>query len=74
MIIQNFKTTNVPILGLPFGSSRKMCPLDATNTEIHRIYYREGSGASSQRLQAGVKLVLEIVLTKYATPFTFNLH
>jgi hypothetical protein len=39
-------------LGLPFGSLGKKCHLDIALTESHWIYYREGSGASSQRFQA----------------------
>jgi hypothetical protein len=50
MNVQNFETTKVPILGLPFGSIRKKCYLDVALVESHKVYYREGSGASIQRL------------------------
>jgi hypothetical protein len=51
-----FKTIKVPIFGLPFGSPTlggpgKKCHLDVAPTENHKIYYKEGSCASSQRLQ-----------------------
>jgi hypothetical protein len=41
----------VSILGLPFGSPEKKCHLDVALTESHIAYYKEGNGASSQRLQ-----------------------
>jgi len=50
MNIQNFETRRVPVLGFPFGNLGKKCHLDVAPVESHRIYYREGSGASSQRL------------------------
>jgi hypothetical protein len=50
MNIQSFGITIIPILGLPLGSPRKKCHLDVALAKSHRIYYREGSGASSQRL------------------------
>jgi hypothetical protein len=52
MSIQNFKTTKVSILRLPFGSPEKKCHLDVGLVENHQIYYREENGASSQRLWA----------------------
>jgi hypothetical protein len=52
MSIQNFKTTKVSILRLPFGSPEKKCHLDVGLVESHQIYYREENGASSQRLWA----------------------
>ncbi len=52
MNVQFFGTRRVLILGLPFGSSEKKCHLDVGLMESHKIYYREGSGASSQRLWA----------------------
>jgi len=51
MSVQNFGTIKIPILGLPLGSPEKKCHLDVTLVESHIIYYRKGSGASSQRLQ-----------------------
>jgi hypothetical protein len=50
MNIQSLEITKVSILGLPFGSIGKKCHLDVAFTESHRVYYKEGSGASSQRL------------------------
>jgi hypothetical protein len=38
--------------GPNFGSLKKKCHLDVTPIESHKVYYREGSDASSQRLQA----------------------
>jgi hypothetical protein len=52
MNIYIFVTTKVPILGLPFGSPKEKSHLDIVPVEMHKMYYREGSGASSQRLQA----------------------
>jgi hypothetical protein len=37
----NFKT--------PTWESWEKCHLDVTHVESHKIYYKEGSGASSQR-------------------------
>jgi hypothetical protein len=51
MNVQNFGITKVLILGLPLGSLKKKCHLDVALVERHKIYYREGSGASSQRFQ-----------------------
>jgi hypothetical protein len=50
MNIQRFETTKVPILGLALGSPRKKCHLDLAPIESHKVYYRDGRGASSQRL------------------------
>jgi hypothetical protein len=38
------------VLGLPFGSSGEKWHLDVVPEEKQRVYYKEGSGASSQRL------------------------
>jgi hypothetical protein len=46
MNIQSFKTVKVLILGLSFGNPRKKCHLDVAPMKNHRVYYREGSGAS----------------------------
>jgi hypothetical protein len=35
-----------------FGTLDKKCHLNVTLTESHKIYCKEGSGASSQKLQA----------------------
>jgi len=48
--------------------------LDVVLAERHKVYYSEGSGVSSQRLWAHVKLVLEIVPIKSTTPLSSNLH
>jgi hypothetical protein len=34
-----------------FGIPNKKCHMDLAPMESHRIYYKEGSGASSQKLQ-----------------------
>jgi hypothetical protein len=73
MNIQIFRTTKVPILGLPFRSPEKKWHLDVAIAKNHRIYYKQGSGASSPKVKGCVKLVFEVVLTKFATPFLFNL-
>jgi hypothetical protein len=52
MSVQNSKTTRVLILGLPLGSAEEKWHLDVVPMERHRVYNREGSGASSQRLLA----------------------
>jgi hypothetical protein len=52
MNVQIFETIKVPIMRLPFRSLEKKCHLDVAPTKNHRIYYREGSGLSSQRLWA----------------------
>jgi len=51
MNISNFGISKVPILGLSLGSLKKKCHLDVTPMKSDRIYYREGSGASSQSYQ-----------------------
>jgi hypothetical protein len=51
MSIQIFRTTKVPILGLPLGNLGKKYHLDEAHAENHIVYYREGSGASSHRLR-----------------------
>jgi len=52
MNVQNFWITKDPILGFPFKSLEKKCHLDVALMESHKVYYREGSGTSSQRLWA----------------------
>jgi hypothetical protein len=47
MSVQSFKTTIIPILGLPFKSFEKKSHLDVTPPKNHIIYYRKWSGASS---------------------------
>ncbi len=51
MNIQSFGTRKVPILELPLRSPKKKCHLDVSPTENHIVYYKEESGASSQRLR-----------------------
>jgi hypothetical protein len=50
MSIQSFETVKISILGFPFKSPGKKFHLDVAPMKNHRIYYREGSGASSQWL------------------------
>jgi len=50
MNVQSFGTTKVPVLGLPLGSPKEKWHLDVVLMDKHIIYYREGSGSSSQRL------------------------
>jgi hypothetical protein len=50
MSLQIFGTTRAPILGL--GSPEKKWHLDVVLVEKNIIYYKEGSGASFQRLWA----------------------
>ncbi len=52
MNVQSFETTRVLVLGLPLGNIEKKRHLDVVRVERHRIYYREGSDASFQRLYA----------------------
>ncbi len=52
MSAQSFGITRVPILGLLFGSLDKKCHLDVALAKNQKIFYRERSGASFQRLQA----------------------
>jgi len=51
MNVKNFGTTKVPILGLPLESPWKNYHLDVAPIESHRVYYRERSDASYQKLQ-----------------------
>jgi hypothetical protein len=62
MNIESFGTTKILILGLPFGSHEEKWHLDVVPIEKHKIYYREGSGASSQRLWAVWSLCLKLSL------------
>jgi hypothetical protein len=52
MGVQSFETTRVPVLGLPLGNPEEKWHLDVVLTKKHKVYYKEGSAASSQRLQA----------------------
>ncbi len=40
MNVQSFKTTRVPILGLPLGNRGKKGHLDVVFAERHIVYYR----------------------------------
>jgi hypothetical protein len=51
MNVQLFKIVKVLILGLSLENPRKKCDSNVTSTKSHKIYYRDGNGASSQRLQ-----------------------
>jgi len=62
MNVQNFRRTKVPFLGLPLGSPREKWDLDVIPTDKYIIYYREGSGASSQKLQVVWSLCLRLSL------------
>jgi len=62
MSIQHFETIRVPILGFPLGSFGGKWHLDVIPTERHKVSYRVGSGASSQRLQAVWSLCLKLSL------------
>jgi len=59
-------------LGFPLGNPRKKCHLDVILVKNHRVYYKEGSGASSPKVAGCVKLVPEVVPIKSATPLVFN--
>jgi len=48
--------------------------LDVGPMENHKVYYREGNGASSPRDAGYVKLTLEVVPIKSHASLTFNLH
>jgi hypothetical protein len=52
MNIQSFGTTRVLILGSHLEVVEKKCHLGVSFIESHKVYYKEGSDASSQRLQA----------------------
>jgi hypothetical protein len=62
MNIQSFGTIKVSILGFPLGSLGEKWHLDVVPMERHRVHYREGSGASSQRLQTMWSLCLRLSL------------
>jgi hypothetical protein len=50
MNVQSFEIVRVLVLGVFDGSPKKKFHLDVAPMENHKVYYREGSGASSQRL------------------------
>jgi hypothetical protein len=51
MNVQTFEIVKNLILGLPFENLEKKCDLNVTPMNNHKIYYKEGSSASSQRLR-----------------------
>jgi len=57
-----FWDNKVLVSGLPLRSPGKKWHLDVVPTERHKIYYREGNGASSQRLQVVWNLCLKLFL------------
>jgi hypothetical protein len=62
MNIENFGIVKIPVFGLLLGSPTKKCHLDVTLTKSHKVHYKEGSGASSQRLQVMWSLCLKLSL------------
>ncbi len=50
MSVQSFETIIIQVLGLPFGTPKEKWHLDVVPIERHIIYYKAGSGASSQKL------------------------
>jgi hypothetical protein len=46
MNVQSFGITRVLILGFPLGSFGKKCHFDVAFAKNHKVYYREGNGAS----------------------------
>jgi hypothetical protein len=69
MSVQSFKTTKVPILGLPLGSFEEKWQLDVVPAKKHKVYYKEGSGASSQRLRVVWSLFLRLALLNWSHNF-----
>jgi hypothetical protein len=62
MNIQTFGTTRVLILGHPLGSPKEKWHLDLIPMKKHKVYSREESGASFQRLQVVWRLCLRLSL------------
>jgi hypothetical protein len=62
MIIQSFGITRVPSLGILLGSPGEKWHLDVVPCGEAQIYYREGSGTSSQRLWVVWSLCLRLSL------------
>jgi hypothetical protein len=63
MSVQSFGTTRVLVLELQVGSLVEKWHLDVIPAKRHIIYYREGSGASFQRLRAMWSLCLKLSLS-----------
>jgi hypothetical protein len=64
-----FGTTKVRVLGLPLASLMEKWHLDVVPTKRHKIYYREGSGASSQMLRIVWSLCLRLSLLSLSHHF-----
>jgi hypothetical protein len=62
MNIQSFGTTRVLVLELPLESPKEKWHLDVVPTKKNKIYYKEGNGASSQRLQIVWSMCLRLSL------------
>jgi hypothetical protein len=60
MNIESFETIKVQVLGLPLRNPEEKWHLNVVPTERHKVYYREGSGASSQRLRIVWSLCLKL--------------
>jgi hypothetical protein len=66
---QSFGTTKVLVLGLPLGNHREKWHLDVVPIDRHTIYYKEGNGASFQRLEAVWSLCLKLSLLNLSHHF-----
>jgi len=64
-----FGTTKVRVLGLPLGSLVEKWHSDVILTKRHKIYYREGSGASPQMLWIMWSLCLRLSLLSLSHHF-----
>jgi hypothetical protein len=62
MSIQSFGTTWIPLLGLPLESLKEKWHSDVVLAEKHKVYYKEGNDASSQRLRIMWSLCLRLSL------------
>jgi hypothetical protein len=51
MNVHSFGTIKIPILGFPLRNPRENWHVDVVPVERHKVYYKEGNGASFQRLQ-----------------------
>jgi hypothetical protein len=74
MNIQNFGIIKVLILGLPFGSLGKKCHLDIAHVDSRCVYYRQGVVPLPNDISGRVKLMFEVILTKFIAPRAFNLQ
>ncbi len=62
MSIEHFETIRILILGFQLGSLKEKWHMNVIPTKRYKVYYREGSGASSQRLQTVWSLCLKLSL------------